>query len=583
MSLIRRTLMNGKPVTIEFNEAFDRISDICIVGLGTAGAISAIAAARLGSSIIGVDLAPIPGGVATAACVWDYYYGSGGGIGEELNKVADEIADSGIYMNSTVPNSKRSHTTPVKSLALEQKFNEYGIETYYSSFVTDVITEDDKVCGIVIFDGVKSIKIGASIVIDAADGSVCRLCGLKELGGRRSDGKSARFSRTVALKAGELLIGRWTFCDDYAGTTPEEAACLTYKWAAKEPCLANKYNESNRLYAVGCMMGKREVPCIETEVVYTFEDYLSGVKYDNAVFYSFSPLDNANPDIWNEDEAFQDWMLLCGMHAFGVSVGIPPQALIPKGIRGLLVAGKHIGVGHTMTSTVRMRSDLENCGEAAGVIAALAVKNNCGVLEVCSSHFDDLRKLLESTGCYDITRNRGVCDLNIPDGKMWKVCRLPQSIGELHQTLESIHPSLGLFAVRIGLVDGASEALATWLESENKLLRENSAVALGLINDRRALPVLREILSGEAKVYVYESPVKYRFPWLYTTELCNYVKAACLIGRFKEKCDRTLLNSVASYTGSDINKVKAAEYAKVALKKCSMKSRRTICSAVFLQ
>lgn len=568
MSLRAVTLSEGRTVSRDFDGSFDRECDICVIGLGTAGAISAIAAAKRGVRVIGVDLSPIPGGVGTSACVWDYYYGASGGLYKQINSTANEIAGSGHYLNSTKPGYKRSYITPVKSLALERNFANYGVECHYRAFVTEVILDGDRVCGAIIFNGEQSIRIGAKVIIDGAEGAVCRLLGLKELGGRRSDNKSARFSRTVGVMYNGMLLGRWCFCEDYAGTTPEEAARMTFKWATEPPCLVGRFDERNRLYATGCEMGRREVPCIETEQVYTFEDYLAGVRYDNAVFYSFSPLDNANPDIWNEDEDFQDWQLLCGMHAYGVSVGIPPECLIPKGMGGLVLAGKHIGTGHTMTSTVRMRTDIEKCGEAAGVLAAMMTERGESALTIAREHFEELAAALTESGCLDKSNDRGVCDLNVPDGEMWQSCRLPEKYDELRQTLASIHPSLGLYAVRIAKDKraGLADTLAGWLGSD-KLLRENSAVALGLLGDRRAARVLRDILRGECEVYVYESPAKYHFGWLYTTELCNYIKAACLLGRVGDESDLELLGSVAAYDGDDQRRRKAAEYAKASLLK----------------
>lgn len=577
---MRRTLVDGKSVSCDFDGSFDYSCDVCVVGLGTAGAISAIAAANFTRDVhvIGIDSAPIAGGVAVAGCVWDYYFGANGGVYTELNDICDEIVATDRYINSTVsdksnPQHKRSYTTPIRGLALAHAFERYNIEAFYSSVVTDVITDGERVCGVACFDGKRSFTVGAKVVIDGAEGAVCRLLGLRDLGGRRSDNKSARFSRTVGTMYKGNLLGKWQFCSDYANTTPAEAAELTFKAAAEAPCLARDYSDPNiRLYSVGWEMGRREVPCIETERVYTFADYLAGNRPDNAIFYSFSPLDNANPDIWNEDEEFQDWQLLCGMHAHGVSVGIPPECLIPRGADGLLLAGKHIGMGHTMTSTVRMRTDIEKCGEAAGVMAAMAATYDCSVRAVAGEHFDTLRQILTASGCYNVENDRGICDLNIRDGEMWKPCKLPETPDELRELLASIHPSLGLIRVRLYRyygndcklpADSLADILAGWLDSDDKLLRENSSVALGLLGDRRALSVLREILHGECEVHVYESPVKFQFPWLWRIELCNYMKAACLVRRYNDPCDEELLASVAAYDGDDVDLIKSAEYAKV--------------------
>ena len=204
MSVIRHTLIDGKHVECAYDGKFDHECGVCVVGAGTAGAVAAISAARRGMDVLTIDLAPIPGGTGTAACVWDYYYGADGGLYEEVNAEADEILAEGNYIPSTVPDYKKSYPTAVKSLALVREFEKYHVRSIWSAFVTDVFTEDGKVIGVAASDGEKTITVRAEVVIDGAEGAVCRLIGLKTLGGRRSDGKLARFSRTV----GKMSPGR---------------------------------------------------------------------------------------------------------------------------------------------------------------------------------------------------------------------------------------------------------------------------------------------------------------------------------------------------------------------------------------
>lgn len=556
MSLIRKFLENGTPASAPF-EAFDVMCDVLVVGLGTAGAIAAIAAAEQEMRVVGVDAAEIPGGCGTAACVWDYYYGANGGIYERINRIAQEILDGGHYMLSCV-GEKRSYPTTVKSLALEREFARLGVEAYYSSIVTDVICDGNRVCGAVIHDGEQEIAIGAKVVIDGAEGAVCRLMGLPTLGGRVSDGKSARFSRTIGGKHGNgALLGKWTFCGDFAGLTPEKAAESALYWSAQPPVLVDWYSELTRIYALGSEIGRREVPCIASEGDYLFSDYLAGRRESRALFYSFSPLDNANADKWNEDEDMQDWQVLCDLHAYGVSVGIPPEALIPKGTEGLLCAGKHIGTGHTMTCTVRMKTDMEKCGEAAGVLAAMAIRYG-GTKSAAGEHFDELRAILTVSGCYDPANDRGFCDLNALDGEMWKPLPLVKGVEALRASLSSVHPAQGLFAVRSGQASVSADTLAEWSREEG-LLGENAAVALGLLGDHRAVPRLREMLAGECTVHTYTYPGRAAFAWLQKTELCNQRKAALLLGRFGDLQSLARLRELAAEGDARV-----CEYARVA-------------------
>lgn len=561
MELIRHTLRNGIPVSEPFDGRFDLSCDILVIGLGTAGALAACAAAKKGAKVIGADESRIPGGCGTSACVWDYYFGTYGGLHQEINAEADRICRTGRYLLTT-DGGKRSYSGAVKSLALERKLKEYGAECLYGCVVTWVITDDGKVSGAVLFDGERELAVSAETVIDGAEGAVCRLLGAGFSGGRVSDGRLARFSKTVGILDRGYLLGSWQFCGELGNASAEEEGSRFFRWSSERPALAENYAGRSRLYAVGREIGQREVPCVVTERVYGFNDLLRGEQPEHTLFYSFAPMDNSNPDQWDEDDDFQDWMLICSLHAAGVTAPIPGEALIPKGIRGLLVCGKHIGTGHSLCSSVRMRIDMEKCGEAAGVMAAMMHERGCDALTLLNEHYDSLREVLSSSGCYDRENDRGFCDLNKKDGRLWAHLDLPGNAMELRNALSSTYPSLGLLAVRTGNVPDAAEQLVMWLDAEDVLLRESAAVALGMCGDRRAIPVLREILSRPVTVYTYDHPDRAVHPWLWKTSFNNHIKAICLLGRLGDREALPMLHEIAEHpehitvTGGDAETVR---------------------------
>ncbi len=491
--------------------------------------------------------------------MWDYYFGARGGFYEDINKTADKILKSGIYMSSEKKGFK-SYTTSIKSLSLESALDKYGVECYYDSVVTDVFTEDEKICGIRMFNG-EFVKIHARVVIDSAEGAVCRLLGLNNLGGRKYDNHTARCSRTVAIYEDNRIRGAWRQCEQLSGKAIEDISKIFYYHSSLPPCYAEKFNEKSRLYALGCIPGIREVFCCETDEVYTFSDYLDGKINEKVAFYSLSQLDNSCEDVWNEDDDYIDWRLLCNMKTYAFSVGITPEMLIVKGVENLLAAGKHIGTGHTLSSGVRMRTDMEKCGETAAEMAVLALKHECTVREGTKYYFDELHAVLEKSGCYNKNNDRGMCDLNAQQNGMWRSVELPQTVDELKKSLNSITPSLGLFAVRTHKIE-INDTIVEWLNSDSKVLRENTAVALGLIADKRALPVLRDILNSDIEYHVHYWPETWLFSWFSYTELCNYTKAACLMSRLGEACDRELMTRLANYDGANDIRLMAGNYAK---------------------
>jgi hypothetical protein len=61
------------------------------------------------------------------------------------------------------------------------------------------------------------------------------------------------------------------------------------------------------------------------------------------------------------------------------SYGLPLGVMIPQDIKGLIVAEKSISVSHIVNGTTRLQPVVMQIGQAAGVLAALAIKNKTGV------------------------------------------------------------------------------------------------------------------------------------------------------------------------------------------------------------
>ena len=81
----------------------------------------------------------------------------------------------------------------------------------------------------------------------------------------------------------------------------------------------------------------------------------------------------------------------------GAYYGIPYRALVPRQVENLLVAGRCISATSLAAASLRVMPPAMATGEAAGVAAALAVKN--GILPRQVSH-DELRSVLRATGAF---------------------------------------------------------------------------------------------------------------------------------------------------------------------------------------
>ena len=131
--------------------------------------------------------------------------------------------------------------------------------------------------------------------------------------------------------------------------------------------------ENIRLAYLSPECGIRETVRIKGKKTVTQEDYLSGKRYGDDVCYSFYPIDlhtkatNGLKQIYLEE---------------GIVPSIPRGAMLPENSKNIIVAGRCISSDKAANSALRVEATCMATGQAAGAIAALAVKNNVDVEDV---------------------------------------------------------------------------------------------------------------------------------------------------------------------------------------------------------
>jgi hypothetical protein len=116
-------------------------------------------------------------------------------------------------------------------------------------------------------------------------------------------------------------------------------------------------------------VGVRETRNIKGEYELNEEDIRAGRKFDDTVGQACFPVDIHHPD-----GKSQEHIDIGGDGAYD----LPFRALIPKGFRNLLAAGRCLSATPYAHGATRNMAPCMTTGEAAGVAAALAAKgNNC--------------------------------------------------------------------------------------------------------------------------------------------------------------------------------------------------------------
>ncbi len=114
-------------------------------------------------------------------------------------------------------------------------------------------------------------------------------------------------------------------------------------------------------------VGIRETYRVLGEVLITYEDYVSGRRWEDTVCYAFYPVDLHSQKTGVKPAHLKP----------GVVATVPLRALIPKGSVNVLVAGRCLSSDRLANSGLRVQATCMATGQAAGVAAALAAR--CGV------------------------------------------------------------------------------------------------------------------------------------------------------------------------------------------------------------
>lgn len=142
--------------------------------------------------------------------------------------------------------------------------------------------------------------------------------------------------------------------------------------------------ENFHIVACAPECGIRETVTISGRTHITTQDYESGRVYDDAICYSFYPID-----------VHRAQTILGRKLQPGIRPTIPLGAMLPQGSQGLIVAGRCVDGDWESNSAFRVESTCMAMGQAAGGAAALAVRHGVDLADV---PLPELRALLRQHG-----------------------------------------------------------------------------------------------------------------------------------------------------------------------------------------
>ncbi|RAU95731.1 FAD-dependent oxidoreductase [Paenibacillus sp. YN15] len=177
------------------------------------------------------------------------------------------------------------------------------------------------------------------------------------------------------------IDGSSSFSRSAAEIKGRQAIMRIYQFLRKVPGCENL-----KVAFIANECGIRETFRIVGEKRVTCKEYTDGHVWEDAVCYSFYPIDVHQHDSNTTDIRPLSW---------DVFPTIPLGALIPKGHDHVLAAGRCISGDQEASSAFRVQASCMATGQAAGAAAALAAKRDVSVRKLNS---DELSALLEQHG-----------------------------------------------------------------------------------------------------------------------------------------------------------------------------------------
>lgn len=497
--------------------AFEKQYDLLVIGLGSAGALLALSAAREGLSVLGIERGACCGGMSVQGVVNGYYNGYEGGTYLQIDA---ETA----HVNGRIYQKYYNHPD-AKKVRMEQKLLEQKVEISYNSVLLGIYAENQTVYGARLLCDGEVVEVGCKFLSDSSsEGHILRVLGIPGHFGRPTDGATAPFSSVRVFRQQDGSLRRTN--DDSGYLNPYDDEAFSYSvMVANGKHLADSHADQERFLYVAPQIGNREGMVIDGEQTVTMADVLDERAWENTLFCAFSDIDKHGVDHAFDDKLFQDWYVLSNLSTVTFKIRIPLGALVPKGWKRLLAVSRCIGIDSYSSSAVRMNRDMYRMGEAAGVAVAHAVKANAeSVLDV---PFEPIHARVEELGCFDPKPEEKRVFVQNPPEERYKIVEWMTDWDDIVEAFATDRPGVAIWSCRrLGAAAVADRLAGLITESDNRKVRATAAITLGLLGDRRGTEVLRDLVRNRSAYHYLDCRRSNQMP---------SVMAICLLGRFGDR------------------------------------------------
>ncbi|NLB55243.1 MAG: FAD-dependent oxidoreductase [Lentisphaerae bacterium] len=419
--------------------------DVLVAGGGPAGMTAAVAAARQGCSVRLIEAHTCLGGLGTAGMV-PAFMPFTDGVNFLAGGLGREILDRLTAANGTI--DTRWGAVNIKAEVFKRVCDdmlvEAGVEFTFHTQLTDVITEDGNVTTAICAAKSGMFAIKAKTFIDCTgDGDLSVYAGASYVKGDDNEammpgtlcslwaGIDWEKVMTSGLGSGNMRIeeafkdnvftledrhlpGMYHVGNTLGGGnightfnldgTDETSITKALLWGRKSLQEYERYYkeylkgfENMELVATGSLLGVRETRRITGDYELDIDDFVNKAVFDDEIGRFSYPVDIhiARPDKESYEKFTKEITTL--NLGKGESYGIPYRILLPKGLKNTLVAGRCVSTDRNVQASIRVMPGCFITGQAAGVAAALSVRDN---IETRKVNVRELQSILKDMGAY---------------------------------------------------------------------------------------------------------------------------------------------------------------------------------------
>lgn len=406
-------------------------TDILVIGGGTAGVVAAVQAGRAGKKIILVENGSMLGGTTTTGGVAfpGIFFAWGkqviGGIGWEMVQEAVALNDDKLP-DFSIPHGRQHwhHQVrlngPLYAMVIEDKCVEAGVNLRFYETPVEVVQHKEGWKVTTVGKGTETEIVCNQLIDCTGNAFAVSLAGFNLLREKETQPGTLMFriggysldqldmnrikdEFNAAVDRGDLIKGEFLNVESLlrnAGDNVQHIAGADATTSVSHTIAningrASLFRTLKFLRTLPGLTGLkvldmqnetavRETYRIDSIYQVTHEDYVTGRIFEDSVSYSYYPID------LHDEKGVVPKHLEEGRVA-----SVPLRALIPKGSRNLIVAGRCVGSDRLANSALRVQASCMGMGQAAAAAAVLAHAQGKTPAEVAMS---DLKKLLTEHG-----------------------------------------------------------------------------------------------------------------------------------------------------------------------------------------